>query len=176
MIPPTLTTDRLIICAAEPTDVEPHGDMWGDPETVQFIGGATRTRQDAWFALARGRGMWPILGFGYWIVRDRNTGGFLGEVGFADFKRGMTPDLSQWPEAGWVFAKPAWGRGIATEAVAKIHAWLDEKRPSQSVCIIDPSNIASQTVARRVGYELWTQADYGEDPVNIYRRNAPPAS
>ena len=173
MIPPTLTTDRLIIRAARPEDAEPVAAMWGDPEVVQFIGGQTRTPQDAWFAMARSRGMWPLLGFGFWIVEDRGTGDFLGEAGFADFKRGLDPDISHWPEAGWAFAKAAWGRGVASETVLTIHEWLDAERPGQSVCIIDSDNAPSRRVAEKSGYAFWVESNYGGKPVNVYRRNPP---
>jgi RimJ/RimL family protein N-acetyltransferase len=79
--------------------------------------------------------------------------------------------LSEWPEAGWVFAEVAWGKGYASEAVGAMHDWLDENRPGQSVCIIDPDNAGSQRVADKCGYEFWQQAEYKDAIVNVYRRN-----
>ena len=46
-------------------------------------------------------GHWAILGFGYWVVRDTQSGRFLGEVGFADYHREIEPSLHGTPEIGW---------------------------------------------------------------------------
>jgi len=165
-------TDRLILRPFEEGDFPHAAAMWGDEDVVRFIGGVIRSPQDVWFASVRGRGMWEVKGFGYWTVIDRKTGIFLGEAGFADFKRGIDPDLSQWPEAGWAFGRASWGRGIASEAVGAMHTWLDDAMPGQSVCIIDNDNRASGRVAEKSGYDFWTHADMRSKPVNVYRRSA----
>lgn len=169
--PPRLETERLILRGFEKPDFEPVSAMWADEDVVRFIG-FSRTPQDAWFASIRVRGMWPILGYGYWVVTDKKTGAFLGETGFADFKRGMSPDLSTRPEAGWAFCKAAWGKGIATEAVAATHKWLDETLPGTSHCVMDPEHKASRRVAEKVGYEPLTQALYGDKMLDVLQRCA----
>ncbi len=170
--PPTLLTDRLILRPHEAGDFTAAAAMWGDPDVVRFIGGATRSPQEVWFAILRGRGLWPIKGFGYWAIIERRTGEFLGEGGFADFRREITPDLSDFPEAGWAFAKSSWGRGIASEAVGAMHAWLDAERPGDSVCIIDAGNLASQAIAAKTGYGFWCEATLKGIPINLYKRAA----
>jgi RimJ/RimL family protein N-acetyltransferase len=160
-----LTTDRLILRPFEEADYPHAVAMWGDAEVVRYIGGVTRSPQDVWFACVRGRGMWDIKGYGNWSVIDR-------ESGFADFKRGIKPDLSQWPEAGWAFARASWGRGIGSDAVSLMHTWLDEAHPGKSVCIIDEDNIGSRRVAEKAGYMLWTMSTLRDHPVTVYHRNA----
>lgn len=171
--PPRLETQRLILRGFEKDDFAAVADMWADEDVVRFIGGKTRSAQDAWFASVRVRGMWPVLGYGYWVVTDKETGGLLGETGFADFKRGINPELSIHPEAGWAFAKTAWGRGIGKEAVGAIHAWLDDALPGPSYCIMDPENAASRRVAEATGYKKQFQSVYLGEPVDVYRREMP---
>ncbi|MGH1420847.1 MAG: GNAT family N-acetyltransferase [Hyphomonas sp.] len=172
--PPILKTERLILRGFEANDFQSVANMWADEDVVRFIG-FSRTPQDAWFASIRVRGMWPVLGFGYWIVTERETGAFLGETGFADFKRGMTPDLSIHPEAGWAFAKAAWGKGYATEAVTATHKWLDANLPGPSQCIMDPEHNGSRRVAEKVGYTFMSESLYGDNPVNIMHREPQPS-
>ncbi len=172
MTPPTLVTERLTLRPMQEADFPHAAAMWGDADVTRFIGGAIRPPQDVWFAMLRGRAMWDIKGFGFWVVTDTATGAFLGEAGFADFKRGMDPDLSQWPEAGWAFGKPAWGKGIASEVIAATHAWLDSVRPGDSVCIIDDENAASRRVAEKSGYGFWQTSELRGKPINVYRRSA----
>lgn len=149
--------------------------MWADTEVVRHIGGQARDAQDAWFAQLRNRGLWPLLGYGYWVVRERRTDIFVGEVGFADFMRGIEPDISGRPEAGWVLAKSAWGKGYASEAVKAAHDWLDEVLPGRSTCIINPDNADSIAVAEKVGYREIGPTDYRGDPVLLFQRDSPEA-
>lgn len=170
MSAPTLLTARLSLKPSTYADYADMAAMWADQDVVQFIGGNTRDPQDAWFAHLRNRGLWDMLGYGYWIVRERRTETFVGEVGFADFKRGLKPDISGRPEAGWVLAKSAWGKGYAHEATKAAHDWLDDVMPGRSTCIIDPDNAASIRVAEKIGYREVGPTDYRSEPVLLFER------
>lgn len=61
---PTLETKRLILRGAEPCDIDSAAAMWATEDVTRFIGGKPRSRQDAWFALLRGVGLWEMKGFG----------------------------------------------------------------------------------------------------------------
>lgn len=171
-----LETPRLILDLHTAADLEPMLEMWSDPGTVTFVGGKPSNRQDTWMRLLRYRGLWDVLGYGYWVVRDRATGRFAGELGFADFHRATTPAFEGTPEAGWVLAPWARGRGLAREALTAALAWLDAAGHPHSVCIIDPANTASLRLAAGLGYAEPTEIRHGEDPVTLYtRRRARPA-
>ncbi|MEM1390928.1 MAG: GNAT family N-acetyltransferase [Pseudomonadota bacterium] len=173
MSAPTLVTERLVLRSPQLSDVAEHAAVWADPEVVRHIGGQVRDSQDAWFALLRGRALWDFLDYGYWIARERKSDAYVGEIGFADFKRDMVPTLSGDPEAGWVLAQSAWGKGFATEAVKAAHSWLDEVHPGRSTCIIDPDNTASIHVAEKAGYGEIALADYKGSPVIVFERYSP---
>lgn len=169
---PTLETARLILRGAEPCDIDSAAAMWGSEDVTRFIGGKPRSRQDAWFALLRGVGLWEMKGFGYWVVTDKETGAFLGECGFADFERGLPKELIYGPEAGWAFAPQTWGKGIGSEAVGAIHTWLDGAIGGSSCCVIDPGNVGSQKVAEKIGYQRTGETLLAGNVVNTYRRGA----
>lgn len=145
--------------------------MWSDAEVVRFITGRPATEEEAWGRLHRYVGHWAMMGFGYWLVADRATGRFVGEVGFADFKRAIIPSFDGAPEAGWALAPWAHGRGYATEALTAALGWLEEHvRPARTVCMIDEANAASLRVAEKVGYRRWTRTDYKGSPTTLYAR------
>ncbi|MEM9939735.1 MAG: GNAT family N-acetyltransferase [Pseudomonadota bacterium] len=169
-LPPTLLTQRLSLKPQTLEDFEEVAEMWADKEVVRFISGQIRDRQDSWFTHLRNRGLWDLVGYGYWIVRERKTGTFVGEVGFADFMRAMQPDISGRPEAGWALAKSAWGKGYATEAVLAAHNWLDDAMPGRSTCIIDPDHAVSIRIAMKVGYTELGPSDYRGSPVLVFER------
>lgn len=171
---PTLTTDRLTLRPAQASDFSALSKIWSDPDVIAFLG-KPRSQQDVWSAMARSAGLWSLIGYGYWVLTERGNDHPLGEIGFADFKRGMTPDLSGRPEAGWVLAKSAWGKGYAGEAARAAHVWLDEAHPGRSTCIISPENTASIKLAKQLGYAVFAHSTLGDDAVLVLERNTPDA-
>jgi RimJ/RimL family protein N-acetyltransferase len=168
---PVLTTARLILRAHEAADLDPLYAMRSDPRVARYIGNILLTRPQSWARICSYRGMWPLLGYGYWALEERATGAFIGEAGFADFKREMEPSLEGQPEAGWILSPDASGKGYATEAVQCALDWMDRTFPGrETVCMIDPENAASLRVAAKCGYTRWTDTVYMDDPVTLFRR------
>ena len=171
---PTLLTDRLIIREMRADDLDALTAIRSDEQVGKFTGG-TRGRTDVWTTILRAHGLWALLGYGYWIAEHRKTGKIVAEVGFADFQRGIEPDISGTPEAGWIIAPDAWGEGYATEAMAKAHEWLDYAQPQRSTCIINPDNGASIRVAEKLGYREFALTDFKDDPIIVFERFSPGA-
>lgn len=169
--PARLETPRLVLDGHTRDDFEPLAALWADPEVVRHISGKPSTRQESWARLLRYRGLWSILGYGYWAVRERETGRFIGDVGFADFKRDAQPSMSGVPEAGWVLTTRAHGRGYASEAVAAALAWLDRsERFHEVVCLIDSANPASLRIAKKMGFLPTGNVELGGEKVPLFRR------
>lgn len=150
---PILETDRLRLRPHRASDFDDLSKMWADPVVMRHFGGRLSTPEESWARLLKYAGLWPLLGFGYWAVEERATARFVGDVGFADFRRDMTPPLGDTPEGGWVLASWSHGRGYATEAVRAALAWTDVELPGRAVvCIIRPENEASFRVAKKCGF------------------------
>ena len=90
--------------------------LWSDAAVVTYMSGKPYTLEECWTRFLRYRGHWSLLAFGYWVVEEKATGDFVGEVGFGNFKRDMEPPLGAIPELGWVLAPAKHGKGYATEA------------------------------------------------------------
>jgi RimJ/RimL family protein N-acetyltransferase len=167
-----LTSERLILSPTGLDDYPDSAALWGDQAVVRYLGGQVSTPQQAWQRILRNIGHWVVLDYGYWTVRERTTDRFVGEVGFADFRRdGVGERFTSAPEAGWVLSPWAHGRGYASEAVAAAHAWFDERFPGErAVAMIDVENAASQRVAARFGYAEYARIDYNASPVILYER------
>ena len=132
---------------------------------------AALKREDAWRKLLCVAGLWPILGYGYWAVERREDGRFIGQVGFADFKRDMTPSIEGLPEMGWLFAADTFGNGYASEAVRAGLGWIDQAMaPAQTVAIIDEANHASIRVAEKAGFARREEGVYRGEPILVFRR------
>jgi RimJ/RimL family protein N-acetyltransferase len=147
-----LTTERLTLRPHMLADFAESAALWGDSQVTRFIGGRPFTPEEVWSRLLRYAGHWALLEHGFWVVRERLSGAFVGEVGLQDARRDMAPPLNA-PEMGWVLSPTAQGKGYATEAVRAALAWGEGHfGHARSVCIISPDNLASLRVADKTGF------------------------
>jgi RimJ/RimL family protein N-acetyltransferase len=170
-IAPVIETERLLLRPHRAEDFDALAAMWADPVVVQYIGGRPSTTEESCARLLRYAGHWALFAFGYWAIEERASGRYAGDVGLADFRREMTPSLDGTPEAGWVLAPWAHGRGFATEAVRAALAWGDANlAATATVCIIDPPHAASFRVAHKCGYVEQHRTTYKGQPIVVLRR------
>lgn len=170
MTAPLLHTDRLILRPHVLADYSACCALWSDVEVVRHIGGSPQDAQAVWFRLLRYAGMWSLLGYGMWVMEDRATGAMIGEAGLLSAARGL-PELDGVPEAGWVLGPQAWGRGLATEAMAAVLGWADAHLDGTAIrCIIEPDNAASIRVAAKLGFAAMGDAVLGGKSIRIFDR------
>src|SRR5262249_17039094 len=146
--------------------------MWSDANVTRHIRSTPFSAEETWSRMLRYIGHWTLLGFGYWVIEQQETGAFLGEVGFSDYKRDITPSLEGMPEIGWVLPTHAQGQELATEAVTAAIAWGDSHfGNTRTACIIAPENAASIRVAVKCGYREFQRTTYHGSPTAIYVRD-----
>lgn len=168
---PVIDTERLTLRGQRLEDLEDSFALWGDPRVTRYIGGRPSTREEAWARLLRNVGHWALLGFGYWAVREKSTGRYIGEVGLADFRREIEPSFEGAKEAGWALSPSVHGQGFATEAVNAMLRWADGQfGPERVVCIIDPGNEPSLKVAHRCGFREFATGSYKGAPTRMLER------
>ncbi|HLK63167.1 MAG TPA: GNAT family N-acetyltransferase [Bryobacteraceae bacterium] len=167
---PLIETERLRLRGHRVTDFDACLAMWTDPLVVRYIGGRAFTGEEVWTRLLRYVGHWSWVGYGYWAVEDK-SGHFLGDVGFADFKREIEPSIQGIPELGWVLTSGAHGKGYATEAVRAAIGWAAAHcRSDKTVCIIHPDNLASLRVAEKCGFREDVRTTYKGSPTILFSR------
>lgn len=173
---PVMGTERLILRRHGLADFDDYFTMWSDPAVARAIGGGKASRETTWLRFLRYAGHWSLMGFGYWAIEWRETGRFIGEVGFADFRRDIDPSLDGMPEIGWALAREAQGLGLATEAVRAVVAWGDTHfDPAiHTACLINPDNTASLRIAETFGYRESARTIYKDRPIFLLVRGAVP--
>lgn len=168
---PVLETPRLKLRAHTVDDFAACAPMWTAPSVSRYLGGKPLSDEEIWAKLLRYTGHWPLMGFGYWAVEEKSTGRFLGELGFADFKRDIQPPLGSTPEAGWIFAPAAQGQGYASEALGAALAWGEPRfEGGRTICLIHPENLVSIRLAEKFGYQEFRRAVYKDRPAVLFER------
>jgi len=172
---PRLETERLILDAHCAADLPPLASLWADAAIAAAIGAKPSTRQESWSRLLRYRGLWPLLGFGYWAIREKPSLRYIGDIGFADFHRDYAPSIEGLPETGWALLPTAHGSGLATEALRAALTWLDtQPNLGPSVCLINETNQISLRLAQRNGFANPTNLP-GKQAVLLLTRPIRPA-
>lgn len=162
---PILETPRLRMRGHRSDDLGASLAMWSTPAVYRYTSGKPATREDCRARLLRFAGHWALEGYGYWLVEERASGAFVGEVGFSDFMRDMTPSIEGTMEAGWVLSPAHHRKGYGHEAVTAAIAWARLERPLLPMtCLIHPDNAASIGLARKCGFVPRCRAVYrGEE-------------
>jgi RimJ/RimL family protein N-acetyltransferase len=148
---PTLETERLRLRSFRRSDIDDYAALNADPEVLHYLGGGTEPwdRGRSWRHMAFLMGHWQLGGAGMWVLEHKETGAFIGVVGFA------APE--GWPgfELAWILARRWWGHGYATEGAraALAHAFLTLEK-DRVISLIHPENRASIRVAERIGESL----------------------
>jgi len=170
---PVIETSRLRLRGHRCDDLPHCAAMWSDPAVTRFIGGKPLSEQQTWARLLSYVGHWALMGFGYWVMEEKESGQFVGEIGFADFKRDIAASMQGKPELGFALASLFHGRGYASEAVAACLAWADAHLPfPASVCLVHADNLASLRVLAKGGYEVFERGTYNEQPALFLARAA----
>jgi len=147
--------------------------MTADPEFMRFVGGVY-DRQENWARLLRYIGHWAVLGYGLFAIEEKASGRYAGDVGLAQFERGLGEDFDTAPEGAWMIAEWASGQGYASEGMQAAINWhAQEFGESRSVCIIDPANEASLRVAAKMGFVPYREGLNRGHPVLLHERIPP---
>ncbi|WP_315760600.1 GNAT family N-acetyltransferase [Sphingomonas sp. Y38-1Y] len=141
-----IRTERLVLRRPEPTDIEALAAIWGDPAVMADLG-PVKDRRASEATLTRHLDYWDH-GYGFWLVEKHGA-----VAGFAGLKPGA-PDtpIEGEVEAGWMFAPPFWGQGLAGEAMRAALGWgWTEVAPPRIVAITAELNGASRRLMDRLG-------------------------
>ncbi len=169
---PGIETPHLRLRGHRYDDLPDSVAMWSDPIVTKFITGRASTEQQTWARLLSYVGHWAMMGFGYWAIEEKGSGDFVGEIGFADFKRDVAPSMKGKPEFGFALASRFHGKGYAGESVRAALAWADQNVASPStVCMVNPNNNVSLYIVKSNGYEVVDESVYNEQPVLFLSRS-----
>jgi len=142
---PCIETGRLLLRVPQDSDFEGYAELFGDEESVRYIGGVL-DRGAAWRRFLQMPGAWSIQGFGMFSIVEKSSGAWIGQAG-PWFPRGHNGT-----EVGWILLRSAWGRGYATEAARAAIDWTFKHLDWHEVIHnIMPGNAASIALAERLG-------------------------
>lgn len=141
-----LETERLVLRAFTPDDVDNLFELDNDPDVTYYINGGRPTPRDeiASTVLPRLLSYYQHgLRFGFWAAVEKSTGAFLGWFHFRA-REGISPDQ---PELGYRLRTSAWGKGYATEGS---RALIDKGFREQGIQRVTAETMVVNGRSRRV--------------------------
>ena len=164
------TTARLVARRFGPRDLAPFVAMRDDPEVARYQSWERYTEEE-------GRGFIADLarlqpgdpGWFQFALEDRGSGHFVGDCGLF-----VEPSDRRLARIGYTIARPFWGRGLASEAVAALagHAFA-QFGLHRVTASVDPRNVASCRVLEKAGFvkeahfcqSEWFKGEWADDAV-----------
>lgn len=147
--PERIETARLVLRRPVPADAREIFERYAsDPNVTRFLTWPThRTIADTCQFLEFSDVEWSRWQVGPYLVELRDEPGIIGSTGLA-FPSGRIEQA----ETGYVFAKPFWGRGFATEALLAMVNLARDRGIAQITAFCHMKNLASQRVLVKGGF------------------------
>lgn len=166
----TLETDRLIARRMCGSDFDELCRMYQDARVMATLGGV-RTVQEIRELIQAGLAHWDRFGFGFWVLRDPATGGFVGRAGL----RHVEIDGVDEVELAYALHAEYWHRGLATEIAQSILLTAFESLGlTNLVAFTLPANRASRRVMEKVGFRYERDIIHADQPHVLYRMAGAP--
>ncbi|MFT3774407.1 MAG: GNAT family protein [Minicystis sp.] len=146
---PVLETPRLLLRAPVTNDAGDLLALRGDAEITRYQMIEAPPDIDAARAqINRWRKRFELRAEVRWIITAREDGAFVGISAYSFF----VPPLDR-GHVVYEVARRAWGRGLATEALAAMVAWGHEQAGLNRIeAVVVPGNVASARVLEKVGF------------------------
>lgn len=151
-----ISTARLRMRPMERRDLRALQSLYGDPELMRFITGRARTPLETRARLKKDLGHHRDFGFGLCIAEWRPSNEVIGRCGVEPHPgpQGLEGELA------WMFARPWWGLGLATEAgAALIDYALSELDLHRVFATAHRLNSPSIRVMEKLGMTLGNEVD-----------------
>ena len=164
----SVITDRLIGKPLSGQHVDEWNQLCADPAIARWItvSGCPLSAAEANDALHRNRRHWETHGFGLWMFYDQESKVFVGRAGL----RTATVAGRGVVELAYALLPPYWGRGYATEMGSGcLRKGLVTLGLEEIWCYTLTTNLASQKVIRKLGFQFVEQAEHVGLPHVFYR-------
>lgn len=160
----SVDTNRLRLRQWCENDFDNYAAYYAKESNAKYVGGQ-KNADEAWRTMAMQMGHWQLKGFGYWAVDEKDSGDFVGCVGL--WKSPGWPEL----ELGYWLVNKHQGKGYAFEAAIKCKEYAQSVLHAGSlVSYIDPANVASIKLAKKLGAEYEDTIELLEHGIHcVYR-------
>ena len=164
---PVVETERLRLRGWQERDFPAYAAFRADPDSQAYVG-SVMTRSEAWARFCFDLGVWSLRGYGIFAIAEKTSDEALGYTGI------WYPPHFDEPELSWSLFPGQRGHGYATEAAGAARNWAYKTLDLPPLMsLIDPNNLASKAVAKRLGAVFESEYDMDGWHRHLYRHPKP---
>jgi ribosomal-protein-alanine N-acetyltransferase len=157
-------TSRLLLRYFTWDDLNDMATIYADPVGMAFRG-SPRTFEETQQLFKWIFDNYSKDGFEMWAIIHKADNRLIGCCGLIP----QEVEGQQETEMGYVLAKEYWGQGLATEAAFAVRNYgFEQLGCDRIVALINPKNLASQNVARKIGLIYERDITHLEKIVRLY--------
>lgn len=161
-------TARLRLARPTHDDLDELAAMQADPVVMRTLAGV-RSREETRHHLDEMLAHWARHGFGLWLARDRESGGFVGRGGLRRIEIEGTAEV----EVAYALRAESWGRGLASELAREACAVAFDRLELEAlVCFTQPHNHGSLRVMQKAGFRFERDFVWAGLPHRLFRLRA----
>ncbi|MCI0414106.1 GNAT family N-acetyltransferase [bacterium] len=159
-----LETPRLRLRRITKNDVSIYFNFFSDAETMRFYP-STRSMQETQEFVDRQLRRYERSGYGPWATILKSEDALIGYCGLIPQLVDDAPEV----EIGYLIGRSYWRQGFASEAAIACRDYAFYKLGLRRlISLIDPANVASIGVSRKVGMTLEKQSFWQGKLMNVY--------
>lgn len=161
-----LETERLILREFTLDDLNAFALLMADPEVMRFsLYGPLNKEQAKEYLQKRILDHYDMYGYGLYAVFLKADYVLIGFVGLIS----QNIEGKNKTELAYRLHPQFWGQGLATEACLAVCTYaFSQLDIDELISIIDPKNVRSLTIAKRIGMSLWKNTLFHHVNVEIY--------
>jgi len=161
----SFATPRMVAARLRGSDFDDLFRLNQDSEVAKTMGG-TRGAQETREQIERAVAHWDRYGYGLWIFRARDGGGFIGRGGI----RNVEIDGAHEIEIAYAVMPEFWRRGFATEMARAFVDIAAQAGIDNLVAFTLPTNSGSRGVMEKVGFRYEREIVWADLPHVLYRK------
>jgi ribosomal-protein-alanine N-acetyltransferase len=164
-----LKTPRTLLRHFFPSDLSELHQLHSNAQAMHYlIGGVRASIEETKRDLEKYLDHQARYGFSKWVVKNIETGAFMGRAGFFVIPDGPCPGKEI--DLGYALLPEFWGQGYATEIAINLRDY-GSKVLSQyhQVGLIKTGHTKSASVLKKIGFQAQGRDIYFGEEFNVYR-------
>lgn len=157
-------TDEYLIRELAMSDMDALFELYEDETLYPFVEPLFEREKEEEYELQYISNMYHLLGYGMWLVFDKETGLLIGRAGVESHEEGL--------ELGYLLRKEYRGRGLAERICRSILAYVKSELDYKQIrCMIHEDNYASICLAEKLGFKCEKSIKNAEKSMVCYTKS-----
>jgi len=157
-------TDEFVIREFVMSDMDALFELYSDETLYPFAEPLYEREKEEEYELQYISNMYHLIGYGMWMVFDKESGRLIGRAGIENHEEGL--------ELGYLIRKEFRGKGLGQRVCETILSYVKEELSFSEIhCMIHENNYASIRLAEKLGFKCEKSIKNAEKSMVCYTKS-----